>query len=118
MIRRACPRCRVVMNPFDEAAGKVVQCPGCGQRLRLPPTAAAPIAATPAPGPVTPSGKPASQPEDTRGRRRRGSPWPLVAGRLPLVLIALADVTGFLLWQMWEASPVAAPAGRGLPAIG
>ena len=107
MIRCACPHCRVVMTPPDEAAGKVVQCPRCGQRLQLPPTAAATIAVRPAPVPETLKGSTASQPEGTMRRRRRVSPRLLIAGCLLLAVILLTGVAGFLLWRMWRASPVA-----------
>jgi len=35
-IRVRCVQCQQAMKAPDSAAGKVVKCPGCGQRMRLP----------------------------------------------------------------------------------
>src|SRR5262249_27893432 len=39
MIQFACPRCQKVLQAEESATGNKVDCPGCGQRLQVPPPA-------------------------------------------------------------------------------
>src|SRR6266511_2789652 len=52
MIRIACPRCKLLMQTADSAAGQVIACPQCKQQMRLAgPPLAAPVA-PPVPDPL------------------------------------------------------------------
>lgn len=46
MIRFRCPTCRKVLKAPDDRAGRKIECPGCGQRLQIPPIEPQPAAAT------------------------------------------------------------------------
>jgi WD40 repeat protein len=89
MIAFACATCQKKLAVHDEAAGKKVKCPGCGQVMQAPsPAVAAPSAAVqprtlPSPSSVNAGSRPGAPAPPPRSERSTPSP----AGGLP-------DVTG------------------------
>jgi WD40 repeat protein len=73
MIEFSCPRCRKKLKAQDEAAGKHVKCPGCGQAVRVPEAVASP---SPAPEGKTPG-------RGEAGPEGEGSLPPPRAGSIP-----------------------------------
>lgn len=58
MVRFQCPSCRKVLDAQEQQCGQKIQCPGCGQRLLIPPPTqvrSKTVLAESMPGPASPS---------------------------------------------------------------
>jgi hypothetical protein len=65
-----CPQCGGELEAPDEAAGKKVKCPDCGERIAVPPTGGA-IQPPPAPGPAERAARAEKKEEVQEERPRR-----------------------------------------------
>ncbi len=94
-VRLACPACRAVLVPGAHEIGRVVPCPGCGRKLRVP------GAQRPSPAPVLEIPENEDEPADRSPARAERRPVPARRGSL------------LWLWVLLGSGVVGAAAGAG-----